>query len=173
MVYNNIDVVLGGGQKYLEPHVDYLKSQGYEIFFDKNQFLKSNSNKYWGVFDKKGLPYYIDQDTNKIPSLAEMTHKAISTLSQNENGFFLMVEGSQVDWALHNQDAKTAIIEFLEFNKAVEVAIQFAMIDKNTLVIIVPDHGTSGIAMGNKNSNIGYSKKTLNQFFEQIGRAHV
>lgn len=168
MVYNNIDVVLGGGQKYLEPHVDYLKSQGYEIFFDKNQFLKSNSNKYWGVFDKKGLPYYIDQDTNKIPSLAEMTHKAISTLSQNENGFFLMVEGSQVDWALHNQDAKTAIIEFLEFNKAVEVAIQFAMIDKNTLVIIVPDHGTSGIAMGNKNSNIGYSKKTLNQFFEPL-----
>lgn len=168
MVYNNIDVVLGGGQKYIAPYVDYLKSQGYEILFDKNQFLKSNSNKYWGVFDNKGLPFFMDQDTTQIPSLAQMTQKAISTLSQNENGFFLLVEGSQVDWALHNQDAKAAIIEFLEFNKAVEVAIQFAMIDQNTLVIIVPDHGTSGIAMGNKNSTIGYSKKSLAQFFEPL-----
>jgi alkaline phosphatase len=166
MIYNNIDVVLGGGQKYIEPYVDYLKSKGYEILYNKTSLLNNNSNKYWGVFDKSALPYFIDMDTTKIPTLAEMTQKAITTLSQNENGFFLMVEGSLIDWAMHIQDAKTAMIEFLEFNKAVDVAIQFAMIDKNTLVIIVPDHGTSGIAMGNNNSSSGYSKKSLAQFFE-------
>ena len=168
MVYNKIDVVLGGGQKYIEPHVDYLKSEGYDILYDKKAFQNCKSTKYWGVFDKSALPYYIDIDTTQIPSLAEMTEKAITTLSKNENGFFLMVEGSLVDWAMHNQDAKSAIIEFLEFNKAVDVAIKFAMIDKNTLVIILPDHGTSGISMGSKHTTIGYSKKSLAQFFEPL-----
>ena len=168
MVYNNIDVVLGGGSKYLEPYYDYLKSKNYDILTTKKQFQDCKSTKYWGVFDRVELPYFIDQDTTQIPSLAEMTEKAIGTLSKNENGFFLMVEGSLVDWALHNQDAKTAMIEFLEFNKAVEIAIQFAIKDGNTLVIIMPDHGTSGISMGNKNSTIGYYKKSLNQFFEPL-----
>lgn len=168
MVYNHIDVVLGGGSKYLEPHRDYLISKGYQILTSKKQLRNSDALKYWGVFDKTELPYFIDQDTSQIPSLAEMTEKAIGTLSQNEKGFFLMVEGSLVDWALHNQDAKTAMIEFLEFDKAVQKAIQFAIQDGQTLVVILPDHGTSGISMGNKNSNVGYSKKRLQQFFEPL-----
>lgn len=168
MVYNQIDVVLGGGYKYLEPYYNYLRSKNYEILTSKKQFQDCNAPKYWGVFDRIELPYYIDIDTSQIPSLAEMTEKAIQTLSKNENGFFLMVEGSLVDWALHNQDAKSAMIEFLEFNKAVNKAIQFAIKDGNTLVIIMPDHGTSGVSMGNKNSNIGYYKKSLNQFFEPL-----
>jgi alkaline phosphatase len=168
MVFNNIDVVLGGGSKYLTPYNDYLKSKGYQILTTKKEFSECSSNKYWGVFDRMELPYYIDQDTAAIPSLAEMTQKAIESLSQNPNGFFLMVEGSLVDWALHNQDAKTAIIEFLEFNRAVEKVMKYAINDGNTLVIIMPDHGTSGISMGNKNSNVGYYKKSLNQFFEPL-----
>lgn len=168
MVYNQIDIVLGGGSKYLEPHYAFLQSKGYEIITTKEQFYSCQSKKYWGVFDKMEFPYFIDQDTSQIPSLADMTEKAIGTLSQNENGFFLMVEGSLVDWALHNQDAKTAMIEFLEFDKAVQKAIDFAIMDGNTLVIILPDHATSGISMGNKNSNVGYAKKRLQHFFEPL-----
>lgn len=168
MVYNQIDVVLGGGTKYLEPHYNYLKSKGYQILTTKQEMYNCSESKYWGVFDRVELPYFIDQDTVSIPTLAEMTEKALITLSQNPNGFFLMVEGSLVDWALHNQDAKTAMLEFLEFNKAVDKVIQFAIQDGETLVLILPDHGTSGISMGNENSTIGYYKKSLNQFFEPL-----
>lgn len=166
MVYNHIDVVLAGGTKYLQPHIEYLTSRGYDIIRTKEELYQTQSPKYWGVFDSINMPCFIDQKDGEFPSLAEMTQKAIETLSQNDQGFFLMVEGSLIDWAMHNLDAKTGILEFLEFDKAVDVAIQFAIADQHTLVVIVPDHGTSGISIGGKNTNSGYAKKSLDQFFQ-------
>ena len=79
------------------------------------------------------------------PSLSEMTNKSIELLSQNKNGFFLMVEGSQVDWADHANDPNYAVTDFLAFDKAVKAAVDFAKKDGHTLVLAFPDHNTGGM----------------------------
>ena len=71
----------------------------------------------------------------KTPSLEEMTNAAIERLNKNKNGFFLMVEGSQIDWAGHDNDIVGAMSEMEDFEKAFKATIEFAKKDKNTLVV--------------------------------------
>jgi alkaline phosphatase len=82
------------------------------------------------------------------PSLAEMTGKAVKLLSKDKDGFFLMVEGSQVDWANHANDPIYAATDFLAFDKAVKVAVDFAKKDGHTIVLVFPDHNTGGMSIG-------------------------
>lgn len=79
------------------------------------------------------------------PTLAEMTQKAIDVLSKNPDGFFLMVEGGQIDWASHSNDASHAIADTLGFDEAVAVAKQFASKTNDTLIIVTADHETGGM----------------------------
>lgn len=170
MAHNRIDVLFGGGTQYLTDDLhSELKSLNYSIFTDDIRGFRSNKNpKVWALFEKEALPYSIDKDPLQTPSLAEMTRKAIQLLNQNENGFFLMVEGSKIDWAAHDNDAKTMITEFLEFDEAVGAAIDFAKRDGRTVVIILPDHGNSGISFGNRRSNWGYDKIPLDSFIAPL-----
>lgn len=80
--------------------------------------------------------------------LPEATVLAISHLSQNQEGFFLMVEGSQIDWAGHANDAKYLVGEMLDFEKVIAAALDFAEKDGNTLVVVTADHETGGYALG-------------------------
>lgn len=131
------------------------------LYFYKKDFDKIDTSKYnkvWWLYN--GEQDYFPNDFDRpdtVPSLAEMTAKAISILKHNNNGFVMLVEGSKIDWEAHANEAIGTLSEFLAFEEAVEVAINFAAKDKNTAVIIVPDHGTGGITIGNKNSN-GESK---------------
>jgi len=77
------------------------------------------------------------------PSLAELTHMAISILSQDPDGFFLMVEGGQIDWASHGWNAKDAMGDTIGLDEAVGLGIRFAETDGNTLVIVTADHESS------------------------------
>lgn len=161
-VHNGVEVLLGGGNKEAKAYEQELKAEGYHVVFDDLQDFRSNeSSKLWAIFGANEMPYNLDRDTARVPSLAEMTEMAIRCLSKNPNGFALMVEGSKVDWAAHDNDAKTIIDEFLEFDKAVELALNFAKKDGHTVVIIVPDHGNSAMSMGNERSNKNYKHLTL------------
>jgi alkaline phosphatase len=80
-------------------------------------------------------------------SLAELAGKAISILSAGDSGFFLMVEGSQIDWAAHDNDDEGVLDEMLDFDGAVGVALDFAEADGTTLVIMTADHETGGFAL--------------------------
>ena len=82
------------------------------------------------------------------PSLAEMTKTAIDLLSTNRNGFFLVVEGSKVDWAAHVHDAVGLMSDVLAFDRAFQVALDFAKRDGNTIVIVASDHATGGLTIG-------------------------
>ena len=128
MAHNHLDVVMGGGVKYLSDKLQNdLKSAGYNICLDDIQGFRSCTKApVWALFGETSMPYWLEADKQKTPSLAEMTQKAIDMLSKDEDGFFLMVEGSKVDWAAHDNDAKNAIIEFIEFDKACGVALDFA-----------------------------------------------
>jgi alkaline phosphatase len=106
----------------------------------------------WGLFADGHLPPDLSR-TNRLdqPTLAEMTDWAIGILSRNTNGFFLMVEGSQVDWGCHSHDPAYAVSEFLAFDDAVAVALRFAggRGAGETLLIACSDHGTGGFSLGN------------------------
>lgn len=165
----NVDVILGGGQEFftLEKSggkqkerdlVAEAKQAGYDYITSRNEMAKSKSNKVLGLFAKGAMTYEIDRPDTQ-PSLAEMTEFAINKLSQDNDGFFLMVEGSQIDWAGHAFDPVAAITDTLAFEAAVNKALEFAKNRKDTLVVIVGDHETGGMTIG---TTAGGYKENIN-----------
>ncbi|PKM52342.1 MAG: alkaline phosphatase [Firmicutes bacterium HGW-Firmicutes-7] len=178
MVYNNVDVVFGGGYEFMMPEgrddeenmVSVLEAKGYEVLTSKEEFTSFDGDKAWGLFADASLPYDFDNN-GSVPTLEAMTEKAISTLSKDEDGFFLLVEGSKVDWASHANDPIGIISDLLAFDKAVKVALDYAKENQDTVVIIVPDHGNGGISIGNSSLNKGYDKEPLSSFLDPLKAA--
>lgn len=148
---HKVDVMLGGGvSNFVRPDRDLtkeFKDAGYSYVTDKKQMLKDQNDKVLGLFAEGGLPKMIDREES-TPSLAEMTDSAIKRLNKDKDGFFLMVEGSQVDWAGHDNDIVGAMSEMEDFEKAYKAAIEFAKKDKHTLVVATADHSTGGYSIG-------------------------
>lgn len=172
MAYNNLDVMFGGGNSILTDDIKqhFATTNTTLIQNDIHAFRSfKGNNKVWALFQDKELPYDLDRDSTQIPSLKEMTEKAIAQLSQNENGFFLMVEGSKVDWVAHGNDAVGCITEYLAFDRAVAAAIDFAKKDGQTAVLILPDHGNSGFTIGRRDLK-SYDKATVDQLFANVSK---
>ncbi|MDR0613084.1 MAG: alkaline phosphatase [Dysgonamonadaceae bacterium] len=171
IVHNQIDVVIGGGVSLLnDENKRFLQNEGYGLFLnDINGFRNYSGDKMWALFADKDMAYDIDRNPEQEPSLAEMTKIAIDKLSRNKNGFFLMVEGSKIDWAAHANDARAIISDVLAFDKACGEAFRFAESDGETLVVVVPDHGNSGISIGS-NKCPGYSTLTKDQLFGNVAK---
>lgn len=97
-----------------------------------------------GLFNSDHLDYHLDIQRDGLqniqPSLTDMTLKAIEILSQNENGYFLFVEGGRIDHGHHKNEARRAIDETVEFSKALEAALEKVDLEE-TLVVITADHG--------------------------------
>ncbi|MBP9988294.1 MAG: alkaline phosphatase [Ruminococcus sp.] len=95
---------------------------------------------------------------NGTPYISEMTTKAIELLNANENGFFLMVEGAQIDKFSHSQNFDGSTTQLVEFSKAVQVALDFAKADGDTLVLVTADHETGGIQYNSESDEYYYTK---------------
>ncbi|TDM01638.1 alkaline phosphatase [Macrococcus hajekii] len=154
-----VDVMYGGGvdffqQKDKNGHVkldliNKLKKDGFSYVTNTKQLLNDNkSSQSIGLFAPSAMAKDIDRDPAKEPSLTQMTDKAIEKLSKNKNGFFLMVEGSQPDWAGHANDLTGMMSEISAFDKAYQSALKYAQSDCNTLVIALADHATGGLSVG-------------------------
>ncbi|MCL1702220.1 alkaline phosphatase [Lysinibacillus sp. Bpr_S20] len=186
-VYQNIDVVLGGGLESLTPGttknarkdgenlVDVLKKENYDIVKTRDELFQSKASKIWGSFAPGALAYDLDRAQTRAsePTLAEMTSKAIETLKKNDNGFFLFVEGSKVDWAAHANDPIGMISDILSFDAAVKKAVDFAKEDGHTMVIVVTDHGNSGISMGNANTTGTYPSTPVFAYIDPLKKAKM
>ncbi|MDQ0881790.1 alkaline phosphatase [Peribacillus sp. V2I11] len=150
---HKIDVLLGGGKSnFVRPDVNLAKAfekDGYSYVTDKKQMLKDKNEQVLGLFASEGLPKMIDRPS-ETPFLEDMTSSAIQRLNKNKDGFFLMVEGSQVDWAGHDNDIVGAMSEMEDFEKAYMAAMEFAKKDKHTLVVATADHSTGGFSIGAK-----------------------
>lgn len=162
----DFDVMMGGGSKYFtassrEDKKDLhavLRSKGYTVALTKADMQKATNNKpLFATFDEEGLPYTLDQNQDsilmdKIPTLAEMTAKAIEQMKDHKNGFVMQVEGGKVDWAAHANDVGALLYDQVAFDDAVKVAIDFAKKDGNTLVVLTTDHGNAnpGLIYGSK-----------------------
>lgn len=159
------DVILGGGSRHFIPmdvpgskrkdNVDVIKSfedLGYSFSGTKTELENTpqSADKLLGLYQLDNMNVYIDRAVIKNPKvlkgftdqpgLVEMTEKAIDTLSKNDNGFFLMVEGACVDKQLHVLDWQRAAYDNIELDKAVGVAQKFAAQNDDTLIVVVADH---------------------------------
>lgn len=103
--------------------------------------------KYGFLPEAGAMPPHVEGRGDFLP---QATSLAISHLSQNPEGFFLMVEASQVDWAGHANDADYLVGEMLDFEKTIAAALDFAIKDGNTLVVVTADHETGGYTLGAK-----------------------
>ena len=180
-VYNLLDVALGGGSQYMtapyrkdsEDMIDILKSMGYQYAATGDELRAIKSGRVYGLFAPDDLAYEIDRAENKSaePSLSEMTAKAIEILSQNKNGFFLMVEGSKVDWMAHANEPIGLVTDILEFDAAVKVALDFAKKNQNTMILIMSDHGNGGLTIGSALVNSTYSSEPVEKFIAPLKKA--
>lgn len=171
MVHNDLKVIIGGGVSLLSEDCEsYLTGNGYSIYKNDIQGMRTDTNeKMWALFGNREMDYDNDRNPDEQPSLEEMTRKAIEKLSKDENGFFLMVEGSKVDWAAHGNDPVGMATDFLAFDRACGAALEFARQNGETAVVIVPDHGNSGISLG-VNHCKGYDRLSKDQLFHQFSK---
>jgi alkaline phosphatase len=145
----DIDVFIGGGLDHFAKRADgrnlveELQKKGYQFETEMDKIKKVKEGKLAGLtanvhnerMDKRG------------DMLPVATETAINILSKNKNGFFLMVEGSQIDWGGHAGSTIYVVEDMLDFDQVIGKALEFAAKDKETLVIVTADHETGGMAL--------------------------
>lgn len=146
----DVDIFIGGGYDHFAKRkdnlnlIDSLKARGYEVANTMDQVLGSSSVKLAGLVAPVHTPYRLKGRGDMLP---QASAKAIEILSKSKKGFFLMIEGSQIDWAGHENVADTLIDETIDFDNAVGKVLDFAEADGHTLVIITADHETGGVTI--------------------------
>ncbi|NQZ12391.1 MAG: alkaline phosphatase [Gammaproteobacteria bacterium] len=137
---------------------------GYNLVFDKKQLTSYTGDKVLGLFANSsmsdGIAYTACKKANSCtqPSLTEMTMKALDILSRDPDGFFLMIEGGQIDWAGHINDAGWMLHELIKFDEAVEAVYQWVKDRDDTLVIVTADHETGGFGFSYTRKNLPKAK---------------
>jgi alkaline phosphatase len=165
------DVVLGGGSAYFlgkdtpgskrkddKDYIKLFKDAGYTLATDKSELEKaegSNNGKLLGLFHTGNMDTLLDRNFLKKgtvdkfpnqPGLVDMTKAALGELSKNQDGFFLMVEAANIDKMSHPLDWDRAVVETIEFDKAIGVAREFAAKNPDTLIVVTGDH-THGVSI--------------------------
>ncbi|UCF00321.1 MAG: alkaline phosphatase [Planctomycetota bacterium] len=162
LLANKINVLLGGGRGYFLPKsntdsartdernlISEAETAGYSYIQTAEELRSAQGPYLLGLFQVGPLV-----TESPEPTLGELMKKAIEVLNDRKRGlfgkskgFFLMVEGSQIDWACHDNNADNTVKELLCFDEAIECALEFALRDKHTLVVVVADHETGGLTV--------------------------
>jgi alkaline phosphatase len=141
-----VDVLLGGGSDYFSgSQISAMITNDYSVVYNRTELAKITSGKVFGLFSASHMDYEYDRDYAIQPSIAEMTNKSIEILSQDSDGFFLMVEGSRIDHAAHAEDTGRNALDTIAFDKAVDVALGYVETHNNTILIVTADHETEGL----------------------------
>lgn len=152
----DIEVFIGGGYDHFAVRddglnlIDSLLAKAYQVDTSLEEMMNSNSEKLAGLLNKGHLPPFNEGRGSMLP---EATKKALDILSTNEKGFFLMVEGSQIDWGGHANDIEYVVSETIDFDNAVGVALQFASENPGTVVVVSADHETGGLTLPSGKDN--------------------
>ena len=138
MISGDLDVLMGGGRLYFDD--EYCIENGINYISEKSQ-LADVQIPALGLYDYDMMDTYDET----LPTLPEMTEKALELLSDDEDGFFLMIEGSQVDTYNHDNKLLGAAKELYDFDASVAIALEFAVNNPDTVIIITADHETGGL----------------------------
>ncbi len=157
-----IDLFIGGGLDHFNKRKDNkdlvqaLKDREYNVITNVNDLYSYNSpKKLAALIAPKHLTTMTDGRGNYLEKATEL---GINILSKDPDGFFLMVEGSQIDWGGHANDAEYIRTEVMDFDRAIKVALDFAEKDGNTLVIVTADHETGGLALSGNEEDKSQNK---------------
>lgn len=146
----DIDLFIGGGKKQFVDRkdklnlIDSLKMRDYKVINGIENLNTEEEGKFAVFTAEDHNPKFSDGRGGMLPV---STEKAIEILSKDDEGFFLMVEGSQIDWGGHDNDINYVVSETLDFDKAIAKALNFAKEDGETLVIVTADHETGGLSL--------------------------
>jgi alkaline phosphatase len=176
---NEVDVLLGGGQKFFNPKRRSDKRDlraefaalGYQVMENAAGLAQASTAKRWlGIFAESHLPYALDQFASPelisaVPTLPTMTRRALQWLGQHEH-FILQIEGGRVDHAAHNTDAPAALHEMLMFDEALDVVLDFQQQRPDTLVVITTDHGNGNLGVNGSGSSYGQSTPSFRHIAE-------
>lgn len=147
MVKSPPDVFIGGGSKYFNQRKDgvdlteKLKAADYTVAMTLDEVEQAKTARLAGLLAGDHMP------AERGDMLSRSVSVALRLLGQNPKGFFLMVEGSQIDFAGHRNEFDRNVAEMLDFDKAVGVALEFARKSGDTLVVITADHETGGLSL--------------------------
>lgn len=146
----DIDVFIGGGYKDFAKRadslnlIDSLKARGYFVARSLKDVNVKTTNRLAALLADEHMPQMSKGRGNMLPDATEM---ALNILDKNNKGFFIMVEGSQIDWGGHANDAGYIVDEMVDFDNAVGKALEFARKDGETLVLVTADHETGGFGI--------------------------
>lgn len=146
----DIDVFIGGGRNNFTKRKDNrdlvkeLRNKGYQVIYSLDSVRQVQQGKLAGLTAAEHHPAKVQGRDDMLPAATET---AIRILSKNRKGFFLMVEGSQIDWGGHANNTATIVGEMIDFDEAIGKALEFAEQDGRTLVIVTADHETGGMAL--------------------------
>ncbi|MFW9798850.1 MAG: alkaline phosphatase [Candidatus Thorarchaeota archaeon] len=141
-----VDVIMGGGNSsFSSDQLAAMIANGYSYVQNRLEFESITSGKVIGLFSDSGMDIEQTRNFTTTPSLAEMTNKSLEILSQDSDGFFLMVEGGQIDWGCHDNNKTYAALEAIAFDKAVNVSLEYVQDHSNTILIVTADHETGGL----------------------------
>ncbi len=148
LVNSGAQVILGGGLKYFTQKenkklLKEAKKQGWTVVQNAKELAKVKEGRVLGLFAEEGMPFYGDMERYpQVPTLKEMTQKAVELLSQNKNGFVLVVEAGKIDWALHDNEAGPSMWEMINLDETLGYLWTFARQSGDTLVYVNADHET-------------------------------
>ena len=147
-VDSGVDFITGGGRKFWDERedgrnlIEEMKARGYTFVDTQEDLLNVKQGPLVGLF----APLDMDPVLDRGPVLPNCTDKALELLD-NKNGFFLMIEGSQIDDWAHRQKVGYMAEELFDFDKCIGKVLEFAEKDGHTLVIVTADHGTGGLTL--------------------------
>ena len=161
----NINLIIGGGMNHFNQRKDKLdlvkrmeNELGWKVY-DTLADIDTTCKKFAVMADADHMP----KAAKRGDFLPRAVKTAIQTLDDAENGFFLMVEGSQIDFACHAKDSAWMVDEMMDFDQAVKVALDYAKEKGNTLVVVAADHETGGLTMidrQGKYTNVSFNYST-------------
>ncbi|GHV35795.1 alkaline phosphatase [Bacteroidia bacterium] len=156
-------LMIGGGKKHFENRKDKrnlsdsLRKQGFNVLYDFNDVLNSENPKMAALLFED---HPLSMQNGRGNYLKPASEKAIELLNKSGKGFFLMIEGSQIDWEAHANNTIGLIQEMEDFNAVVNAVLDFAEKDGHTLVVVTADHETGGLVPMDKVEDYAYATAT-------------
>ncbi|MEQ9301602.1 MAG: alkaline phosphatase [Cyclobacteriaceae bacterium] len=156
LVESDIDFFAGGGQEYFSGNIngrntfEKLKAAGYTVDTTSLDGAVAADQRYGYLLDDDGMPRMLD---GRGDFLGQSTQKALGYFDLSENPFFLMIEGSQIDWGGHDNEEDYLVSELLDFDEVIGQVLDYAAQDGETLVIVTADHETAGYTLASNDGD--------------------